>query len=77
VVRDDDGLIARTRALDRVLLSGAYVIPHFHIQNFRVAYWDKFSRPAVVPKYALGFETWWVDAKKEAALVRRKGEGFK
>jgi microcin C transport system substrate-binding protein len=71
---DRPGLVARTRALDRVLLWGHYVIPHWHIQAFRVAYWNKFSRPAVVPKYALGFDTWWLDAKREAALARRKGE---
>ena len=72
---DRPSLVTRTRALDRVLLWGFYVIPHWHIQNFRVANWDKFDRPRVSPKYALGFDTWWVDAKKEAALLRRKGEG--
>ncbi len=72
---DRPSLVTRTRALDRVLLWGFYVIPHWHIQSFRVAYWDKFDRPRVSPKYALGFETWWVDAKKEAALLRHKGEG--
>jgi microcin C transport system substrate-binding protein len=71
---DRPGLVARTRALDRVLLWGHYVIPHWHIRAFRVVYWDKFGRPAVSPKYALGFDTWWVDAQKEAALARRKGE---
>jgi microcin C transport system substrate-binding protein len=71
---DRKGLVARTRALDRVLLWGHYVIPHWHIQAFRVAYWDKFSRPAKSPRYALGFDTWWVDSEKEAALARRKGD---
>jgi microcin C transport system substrate-binding protein len=71
---DRAGLVARTRALDRVLLWGHYVIPHWHIRAFRVAYWDKFGRPAVSPKYALGFDTWWVDPQKEAVLARRKGE---
>ena len=74
---DRQSLISRTRALDRVLLWGFYAIPHWHIQSFRVVYWDKFDRPRISPKYALGFETWWMDARKEAALVRRKGEGFK
>ena len=74
---DRPSLIARTRALDRLLLWGFYVIPQFHLRSFRVAYWDKFSRPRVSPKYALAFETWWVDGTKEAALVRKKGEGFK
>ncbi len=71
---DRPSLVARTRALDRVLLWGHYVVPHWHIRAFRVVYWDKFGRPAVSPKYALGFDTWWVDAQKEAALARRKGE---
>jgi microcin C transport system substrate-binding protein len=71
---DRPSLVARTRALDRVLLRGHHVIPHWHIQNFRVAYWDKFSRPAIEPKYALSFAvgTWWVDPKKDAELQRRK-----
>ena len=71
---DRPGLVARTRALDRVLLWSHYVIPNWHIRAFRVVYWDKFSRPAVSPKYALGFDTWWVDAQKEATLARRRGE---
>ena len=69
---DRQSLIDRTRALDRVLLWGHYVIPHWHNQSFRVAYWNKFDRPSVSPPYALGFDTWWVDAKKEAALAQRK-----
>jgi microcin C transport system substrate-binding protein len=70
---DRAGLIARTRALDRVLLWGHYVIPHWHIPFFRVAYWDKFTRPSVTPYYALGFETWWVDPVKASRLGGRGG----
>jgi microcin C transport system substrate-binding protein len=69
---DRKGLVARTQALDRVLLWGAYGIPQWHINIFRVVYWDKFGRPAINPKYALGFTTWWVDPQKEAALGQRK-----
>jgi microcin C transport system substrate-binding protein len=57
---DRAALVARTRALDRVLRAGHYVIPHWHISAFRVAYWNRFGRPAVSPTYDLGFETWWV-----------------
>jgi microcin C transport system substrate-binding protein len=74
---DRKALVARTRALDRVLLWGHYVIPQYHLQAFRVAYWDRFSRPAVAPKYTFGFDTWWVDPKKDAALQRWKGETSK
>ena len=69
---DRQSLIARTRALDRVLLWGHYVIPHWHIRAFRVAAWDKFGRPEVTPKYGLGLGTWWVDAAKAASLEERK-----
>ena len=65
---DRESLIQRTRALDRVLLWGHYVIPHWHVRSFRLAYWDKFGRPAQPPKYDLGFDTWWIDASKEAKL---------
>jgi microcin C transport system substrate-binding protein len=74
---DRKGLVARTQALDRVLLWGAYVIPQWHINIFRVVYWDKFGRPAINPRFALGFPTWWVDAQKEAALGKRRGEVLK
>lgn len=57
---DRQSLIDRTRALDRVLLWNFYVIPQWHNRVFRVAYWDKFGRPEVTPKYALGFDAWWV-----------------
>ena len=52
---DRASLVAHTRALDRVLQYGYYVIPNFHLAAFRVAYWDKFRRPAISPKYAVGF----------------------
>jgi microcin C transport system substrate-binding protein len=59
--RDRTGLVAATRALDRVLLSGYYVIPNWHIRSFRVLYWNKFGHMPVPPKYGLGFpDTWWV-----------------
>jgi microcin C transport system substrate-binding protein len=70
---DREALIHRTRALDRVLLYGYYVIPHWHLRSYRVAYWDKFARPATPPKYDLGFDTWWVDPAKAAALEARRG----
>ncbi len=57
--RDRNDLIHATRALDRVLLWGHYVIPQWHVNTFRIAYWNKFHRPAISPDFALGFDTWW------------------
>jgi len=70
---DRQSLIIRTRALDRALLWGFYVIPQWHLSYYRIAYWNKFSRPKITPKYALGFDTWWVDPAKEKKLLSEKG----
>ncbi|QEX15154.1 ABC transporter substrate-binding protein [Hypericibacter terrae] len=69
---DRESLIQRTRALDRVLLWGFYVIPSWHLRSYRVVYWNKFSRPAISPKYDLGLDTWWVDPVKAAALASKQ-----
>ena len=57
-------LVDRSRALDRVLLFSHYVIPNWHINAYRVAFWDLFGRPDARPAYALGFDTWWIDEAK-------------
>ena len=69
---DREKLINRTRALDRALLWGHYVIPHWHINYYRLAYWNKFSRPEITPKYSLGFFTWWIDEEKQKILLNKK-----
>jgi len=57
-----DELVALTRALDRVLLSGHYLIPHWHVDYWRVAYWKKLGRPenlsGLTPSIT---DTWWVN----------------
>lgn len=56
---DRKELVARTRALDRVLLFGHYVIPQWHIRYHRVAWWNKFGKPPTDPPYDLPLEAWW------------------
>ncbi|MBJ66624.1 MAG: hypothetical protein CME28_01275 [Gemmatimonadetes bacterium] len=52
--------VALTRALDRVLLWGYYVIPGSHSRSHRLAYWNTFSRPPKPPRNGTGFpDTWW------------------
>ena len=65
---DRDTLVSATRAMDRILLWNYYVISNWHSAEFNVAYWNRFSRPRVPPKYSLGLFTWWVDLAKDAAL---------
>ena len=57
-------LVTYTKVLDRILLFNYYLIPQFHIGHYRVAYWNKISRPEISPKYDLGFDFWWFDPKK-------------
>ena len=66
---DREELVARTRALDRVLLWNHFIVPQWHIQSFRIAYWDKFGRPERNPRYNLGLDSWWIDPAKERALA--------
>lgn len=70
---DRERLVQTTRALDRVLLHGHYVIPQWHMNAYRIAYWDKFARPAKTPKYSLGFmDNWWIDPERARSLDERK-----
>ena len=73
---DREELIARTRALDRVLLQQYYVIPQWHIRTHRIAYWNMFSRPAIAAKYDPYFNqslyTWWIDPEKFQTLQQRR-----
>ncbi|MDP2746777.1 extracellular solute-binding protein [Pseudomonas sp.] len=62
-------LITHTRALDRVLLWGHYVVPNWHIKTWRVAYWNRFEHPKVTPQYDIGLHTWWARAKSPEAAA--------
>ena len=62
---DRETLVAATHALDRVLLANNYVIPQWYSNVDRYVYWDRFARPATMPKYAFGFPNiWWFDQAK-------------
>ncbi len=59
--------VALTRALDRVLLWGYYVIPGWYSNTYRLVYWNRLGRPESVPPNGLGFpETWWFESSVEA-----------
>ena len=67
--RDRESLVTAARALDRVLLSGHYMIPQWYKGAHHLVYWNKFGRPEVKPRYARGVvDTWWVDREKDDAL---------
>lgn len=66
-------LVTAAKALDRVLLANHYVIPQYHVNKYRLAYWDIFDRPAVTPRYGLGFENWWVNPQKLSRIRAAQG----
>ena len=69
-------LLPLGRALDRVLTWNYYMLPMWYMAEDRLAWWDKFSQPAVRPVYSLGIDTWWYDVNKAAKLpsARQQGE---
>jgi microcin C transport system substrate-binding protein len=77
---DRESLVARARALDRVLLFGYYVIPQWHLRMQRILYWNKFSRPQVTPRTGTSIDYWWFDEAKAAQLEKdrnRQSDGGK
>jgi microcin C transport system substrate-binding protein len=67
----EKALLAWGRAFDRVLTWNYYVMPMWHLGSYRIAYWNKFARPSVMPKYDLGLGSWWIDKAKEAKLPNK------
>jgi microcin C transport system substrate-binding protein len=63
-------LVTACRALDRVLRSGRYWVPHWYKPAHWLAYWDVFGHPPKQPRYARAIpETWWYDREKAAKLA--------
>ena len=71
--KDRDDLVAATRALDRVLLWHNFVVPQWNYPKVRTARWDRFGRPAQMPKYGLSAfpSIWWFDKDKANKIGRR------
>jgi microcin C transport system substrate-binding protein len=71
--KDRVGLVAATKALDRVLLWNQYVVPQWTYGKQRTARWDRFGHPEEMPKYgAAAFPAiWWWDAARAAKTGSR------
>ena len=52
-------LVAATRALDRVLISGDYVVPLFYPPQTWTARWPWIAHPKQAPLTGLQIESWW------------------
>jgi len=62
-------LVTATRALDRVLLAGEYLVPNWYINTHRIAYRNVFGIPSVIPLYydpvSWLLKAWWWKAAQQ------------
>jgi peptide/nickel transport system substrate-binding protein len=58
----EEDFIAAIRALDRVLLSGFYVVPLYHLPVQWVARWTRIKHPQRTSLFGYLPETWWSGA---------------
>ena len=54
-----EDMTTAARALDRVLISGSYVIPLFHLPKLWLARWARIERPEALPNQGVLPEVWW------------------
>jgi microcin C transport system substrate-binding protein len=71
--KDRTELEAATRALDRVLLWGHYVVPQWYSPDDRIAWWNRYARPEKLPSRAVSFlEVWWQDDALAKTLAEQR-----
>ncbi|MGD9805357.1 MAG: extracellular solute-binding protein [Hyphomicrobiaceae bacterium] len=70
--RDRADLVAATRALDRALLWGHYLVPQFYSPVDRIAYWHKFAHPKTLVRHGAPLDVftriWWYDHAAAARI---------
>ena len=60
-----EDLTVAARALDRTLRATHFWVPCWYKGSYTVAYWDRFGKPDIKPKFARGIvDTWWIDPAK-------------
>lgn len=57
--RDKESYVAAVRALDRLLISGGYIVPMQHNTEQWLAYWSYLDHPEKTPIYGYQLPTWW------------------
>ncbi len=59
-----EDLVTKVRALDRILLWNHYVIPMWHYNKWRIAYWKKLQHPDNLSGISpLITQTWWAQSE--------------
>lgn len=57
--RSHDDFVSAVRAFDRVLISGAYAVPLYHVDEEWMAHWKGIQGPGQSPLYGHQYDTWW------------------
>ena len=57
--RTQEDFVAAVRALDRVLLSGFYVVPLYYAPDHWIAYSAKFGHSEKTPLFGANTDAWW------------------
>lgn len=63
-----EAFLAAVRALDRVLISGDYVIPLFHAPSQWIAHWRRLNHPVKQPLSGFNLDTWWIEETAAKAV---------
>ena len=58
-----EDFVSAVRALDRVLISGFYTVPLFHLPEQWIARWNTVTHPSATSLYGYLPETWWREPK--------------
>ncbi|MGN6548898.1 MAG: extracellular solute-binding protein [Pararhizobium sp.] len=62
------------RALDRVLVSGYYVVPLYHVDAQWVAHWKHLQRPETTPLYGYQLPTGWNARARDSKTLAEHAE---
>ena len=60
--RTDEDFVAAVRALDRILISGSYVVPLFYLPEQWIARWTRIEHPDKTSLSGYSLPTWWAKA---------------
>lgn len=71
--RTREDLVAASRCLDRILMSGTYVVPLFYLPELWVAHWPWIAHPDKAPLTGYSLESWWrIPESSQTAAPREK-----
>jgi peptide/nickel transport system substrate-binding protein len=57
--KSNEEFVAAVRALDRVLISGFYIVPLYYAPEQWIAYSAKLGRPESTPLFGVDLSAWW------------------